>query len=96
MASFELHHDADARRYTLLVDGRASSFADYRPIGDGTTLVFHHTVTPSADRGNGYAAELVGRALDDVRATGRRVVATCWYVDEYLRSHPEYEDLVAT
>jgi predicted GNAT family acetyltransferase len=95
MPTFDMDHDAARRRYTLLVDGRPSSFAEYLPSGDGTTMVFHHTVTPTSDRGQGYAAELVRRALDDVRAAGRTVVATCWYVDQFIADHPEYQDLVS-
>ncbi|CAN5786189.1 MAG: GNAT family N-acetyltransferase [Ilumatobacteraceae bacterium] len=89
-SEFQLRHDPELRRYTLLVAGRPSSFADYRPVGDGSTLLFHHTVTPPPDRGRGYAAELVARALNDVRASGRTVAATCWYVDQFVEAHPEY------
>lgn len=91
-----LEHDTVAHQYRLVRDGDVLSLADYRPLADGTTLVFHHTLTPPAHRGNGYAAELVGRALDDVRASGDlRVAATCWFVEEYLGLHPEYADLRA-
>ena len=95
VSTFEMDHDAARHRYTLLVDGRPSSFAEYLPSGDGTTMVFHHTVTPAPDRGQGYAAELVRCALDDVRAAGRTVVATCWYVDQFIAEHPQYGDLVS-
>lgn len=91
--SFE--HDPDAHQYRLVKDGELVSLADYRPLDDGTTLVFHHTLTTPAHRGNGYAAELVGQALDDVRASGHKVVATCWFVEEYLGLHPEYAELRA-
>ena len=71
------------------------SYADYRVTDGGSTLVFHHTLTEPAQRDQGYAAELVGRALDDVRASGRKVVATCWFVAEFIAGHPEYQDLLA-
>ena len=90
-----LEHDETAHRYQLWSDGVAVSLADYREVDDGGTLVFHHTLTPVPYRGNGYAAELVGRALDDVRASGRRVVATCWFVEDFIALHPEYQDLRA-
>lgn len=90
-----LEHDADAHQYRLMKDGTVVSLADYRPLADGTTLVFHHTLTPPAHRGNGYAAMLIGQALDDVRASGCRVVPTCWFVEEFIGQHPEYEDLRA-
>jgi predicted GNAT family acetyltransferase len=88
-------HDTEAHQYRLLHEGEVVSIADYRPIDDGTTLVFHHTLTRSAHRGNGYAARLVGHALDDVRATGHKVTPTCWFVEEYIGLHPEYDDLRA-
>jgi len=40
-------------------------------------------------------AVLVRHALDDVRAKGRTIVPTCWFVAEFVDLHPEYADLVA-
>ena len=91
----ELQHDTTARQYRLVRDGEVLSLADYRPLEDGTTLVFHHTLTPPQHRGNGYAADLIERALDDVRAAGHRVVPTCWFVDEFIAANPRYSDLRA-
>jgi len=34
-------------------------------------------------------------ALDDVRAKGRAVVATCPFIASYVKHHPEYQDLLA-
>jgi hypothetical protein len=34
-------------------------------------------------------------ALDDARASGRRVLAHCWYVAEFIDANPEYRDLLA-
>ena len=36
---------------------------------------------------------LVREALDDLRRRGTAVKATCWYVADFLRDHPEYHDL---
>jgi predicted GNAT family acetyltransferase len=38
---------------------------------------------------------LVRGALDDVRASGRSVVALCWFVDQFLDDNPTYADLRA-
>jgi predicted GNAT family acetyltransferase len=91
----ELEHDTAAHQYRLVRDGEVLSLADYRPLDDGVTLVFHHTLTPPQHRGHGYAAVLVERALDDVRAAGRKVVPTCWFVDEFIAANPAYADLRA-
>ena len=93
MRGVELDHDEAGHRYRLLRDGAVVSYADYRV--DRSTRVFHHTLTEPAHRGQGYAAEVVRRALDDVRASGHSVVATCWYVAAFIDAHPEYKDLLA-
>lgn len=81
-------------RYEITLDGRTVGFADYRRQRD--TVVFPHTVIETSMRGQGFGAELVRRALDDVRAGGGSVVAQCWYVAQFIDEHPDYADLLAT
>ena len=83
----------DRGRYEATIDGDLVAFAEYQVRGD--LVVLPHTVTLPAHRGNGYAAQVVRRALDDIRAAGRRVVPTCWYVAQYIDEHPDDADLVA-
>ncbi len=90
----EVVHEAEHARYVLRVDGVAAGVADYRDRGDA--LVFHHTEIDRARRGHGLGATLVRGALDDVRARGRTVVPTCWYVAEFVDRHPEFGDLLAS
>jgi hypothetical protein len=33
--------------------------------------------------------------MDDMRAAGRKVVPTCWFVAEFLDRNPDYADLRA-
>jgi predicted GNAT family acetyltransferase len=89
----EVRHEPEKSRYEILGDGRVVGIAEYADRGD--VLVFHHTQIDGALRGNGLGAELVKAALDDVRARGRTVVATCWFVAKFLDHHPEYADLLA-
>jgi uncharacterized protein len=58
-------------------------------------VVMHHTHTDPAHRGRGAAAVVVGGALDDLRKRGLRVVPTCWYVAEFIDTHPGYRDMLA-
>jgi len=90
----EVRHNVEESRYEILLDGRVVGIAEY--VDRGEVLVFHHTEIDAPLRGDGLGAQLVQAALDDVRAQGRRIVPTCWYVAEFLDQHPDYGDLVAT
>jgi uncharacterized protein len=90
----EVRHNAEESRYEIVRDGRVVGIAEYADRGE--VLVFHHTVIDAALRGGGLGAQLVKAALDDVRARGRRIVPTCWYVAEFVELHPDYGNLVAT
>ena len=90
----EVRNVPEELRYEILVDGRIVGIAEYAD--RGAVLVFHHTEIDASLRSNGLGAELVGAALDDVRARGLHIVPTCWYVAEFVELHPDYRDLLAT
>jgi predicted GNAT family acetyltransferase len=81
------------RRYELLVDGEVAAYADYTD--DGTTVVIPHVVTEPAFRNRGLATALVTAAFEDLRGRGRLVVPACPFAAAFVRSHPEWADLVA-
>ena len=89
----DIVHNEQETRYELSVDGEIASIAEYTPSGD--TWVFDHTETVPRFGGRGLAARVVGFALDDARKRGVKVVASCWYVAEFIDKHPEYAELVA-
>ena len=93
-ATPEVRHNAAAQRYEIWLAGERVGLADYYERGDGA-VVFPHTEVDPQHRGQGLAARMVGAALDDVRAQGRRAVPACPYVARFVRLHPEYGDLVA-
>src|SRR5947199_6613916 len=77
-------------RFELDVEG-ALAFANYRLTP--SAVIITHTETPRELRGRGIASELVEGALQLIRADGRKVVAGCGFVVDYLRKHPEYADI---
>jgi predicted GNAT family acetyltransferase len=79
-------------RYELDIDG-AVAFADYRRTA--TADIITHTETPHALRGRGIASELIKGSLELIRADGRKVIAGCSFVVDYLEKTPENADLVA-
>ncbi|MFI5666165.1 GNAT family N-acetyltransferase [Streptomyces sp. NPDC051704] len=82
----------DARhRYEILVDGDRAGLTAYRDRDD--QRVFFHTEIDDAHAGQGLAAVLVRQALDDVRASGLRIVPVCPYVAKFLTKHQEFADI---
>jgi predicted GNAT family acetyltransferase len=78
-------------RFELDVDG-GIAFANYRLAP--SAVIITHTETPRALRWRGIASELVAGALELIRADGRKVIAGCSFVADYLRKHPEQNDIV--
>jgi predicted GNAT family acetyltransferase len=73
--------------------GEEAAFASYRLTP--SAVIITHTETPRALRGRGIASTLVKGALDLIRRDGRKVIAGCGFVVDYLEKHPEDADLVA-
>jgi uncharacterized protein len=79
-------------RFELDVEGTIA-FANYRLAPKA--VIITHTETPRALRGRGIGSELVKGALELIRRDGRKVIAGCGFVVDYLDRHPEDADLVA-
>ncbi len=89
----DVRRNAERSRYELVRDGAVVAIADFIERGD--VVVFPHTEVLPELRGRGLGAILVRRALDDVRAAGRRIVPACWFVADFVEANPDYADLVA-
>ena len=77
-------------RFEMDVEG-AVAFANYRLTPEA--VIITHTETPRALRGRGIASELIKGALELIRADGRKVIAGCGFVVDYLYKHPEHADM---
>jgi len=82
----------DRSRFELDV-GNEIAFANYRLTP--SAVIITHTETPRALRGRGIASELVKGALELIRGDGKKVIAGCGFVVDYLDRHPEDADLLA-
>jgi predicted GNAT family acetyltransferase len=79
--------------YRLTVDGSEVGELDFHQRGD--VRVLPHVGVRPAYEGQGLAARLTRRALDDARADGVLVDPVCPYVAAYLRRHRDDQDLIA-
>lgn len=94
--SIEIQHETlgDKGRYHLIVNGDEAGELDYRM--DGDVRIYVHTGVRDAYEGQGLAGKLAKYVLDDARAEGIKIGATCPYVRSYLERHPEEQDLLAS
>ena len=79
-------------RYEVLVDGAVAGFAAYRP--EGEALALTHVEVDDGHEGEGLGSQLVGSMLAEVRERGTAVLPYCPFVADYLRKHPEEQDVV--
>ncbi|KAA1380823.1 GNAT family N-acetyltransferase [Aeromicrobium fastidiosum] len=86
-------HNVDKQRYEIHVDGAFAGLT--QALEDGEVVTMPHTKIFDEFEGQGLATQLVTGALDDIRARGKKIVAECPYVAQFVVKHPEYADLLA-
>ena len=81
----------ERQRYEARAGGERVGFAAYTVAGEQIT--FTHTEVDPAHEGEGVGSALVRGALDDARRRGLSVRPVCPFVGEWMRRHPDYDDL---
>jgi predicted GNAT family acetyltransferase len=92
MPDVEVRDNPAANRYEAWVDEELAGFAEYQPAGG--RLVFVHTEVLPAFAGRGIGSRLAAGALNATRARGLKMTPRCPFIAAYIRSHPEYRDMV--
>jgi uncharacterized protein len=82
----------ERHRFELEREGGVAFSAYQRAPG---VITVTHTEVPEVFRGQGVGSALARGVLDHVRASGDRLVAQCPFIASYIKSHPEYQDLLA-
>jgi predicted GNAT family acetyltransferase len=85
--------NTNADRYEMFIGGDLVGFAEYKA-SDGHMLFTYIEVEPAL-QGRMLGSTLTAAALDDCRARGLTVSARCPFIVDYLRNHPEYDDIKA-
>lgn len=82
-------------RFELLAAGERIGKIDYHVDHDHeATREIPHTEVDPAHRGQGLSKVLIRGALDQTRSEGLRVLPTCPAVSAFIRTNPEYLELV--
>ena len=94
MTDTQVTNNIERNRFEIHVeDGRLAGFTEY-VVRDGIRE-FVHTVVKEEFEGQGIGGRLARGALDQTRADGLKVVATCSFIKGWIGKHPGYEDLLA-
>ena len=89
---FTVVHDEAEQAYKAVFGDEEIGYLSYRLVG-GRVALWSTAVLPEY-RDHGVAAELIAKALDDIRASGKKVTVICSIVRMVIDHHPQYEDLV--
>lgn len=82
-------HEQD--RFEMPLDGGTGIVAYQR---DGNRLILIHTEVPDALSGQGVGSRLAKGVFDLIRASGRKAVLRCPFLEAWAAKHPEYDDMV--
>ena len=82
----------ERKRFEVTVDGELAGFLVYRSRKGLLALI--HTEVEDRFKGRGLGGRLARFALEKARADGLAVLPFCPFVNEWLKRHPEYVDLV--
>lgn len=85
--------DPAEHRFELPLEGGDIAAAYYR-IDENGNLVLNHTEVPSAYGGRGIGTELAKGTFDLIRASGRKAVLRCSFMQHFYAKHPDYGDIV--
>ena len=89
--SLQVVHNPSESRFEVTLDGQMA-IATYR-LRDGR-MIINHTEVPPHLRRQGIAARIMRAALDYARSNSLQVFPACPYAAEFIRKHPEYQDLI--
>jgi predicted GNAT family acetyltransferase len=78
-------------KYTVAVDGQTVGLAAFADRDN--QRVFYHTEVDEEFGGRGLASIVIGEGLRATRTEGKRVVPVCPTVADFIKKHPEFNDI---
>lgn len=91
-ADVEYEDGPKKARYVYRAEGAEAEMV-LSKVGE-TRVIIEHTEVPDAMRGMGVGQAMVLRAVEDARATGRRILPLCPFAAAQFRRHPDWEDVL--
>ena len=94
-ATIKIGHNERNNRGRYWMDTNAGEAELVYSLDVNDRMIINSTFVPIDARGGGVALALVKRAVEDAKATGRKVDPVCPYVDRIFARHPEWRELRA-
>ena len=86
-------NNPDRKRYEAVVDrATVAGWVDYQETSE--LVVLTHTEVDPAHAGRRVGSTLARAALDDVRERGLRALVICPFILDWLRKHPDHQDVL--
>lgn len=95
LPEIELEDRGSKGRYFLRGPDGAEAEMTFTRIGEHK-LIIDHTEVPDAFRGQGAGLRLVTRAVEDARASGKKIIPLCPFAAAQFRRHTEWHDVLAS
>ena len=89
---FEVLNDPEHGRWEAILNEDAIAELPYRFVGGRVVLL--PTWVSEPYRNQGIATELIARALDEVRFSGKKITIICPVVGQFIARNRQHEDLV--
>jgi hypothetical protein len=88
----EIIHDEQGSEFYCLIEG-LKSFLSYSENNSGLIEIYH-TFVPPGLRNRGIAGKLIAGAVLYAQKSGKKIIATCSYAENYFARHPEFKELL--
>jgi predicted GNAT family acetyltransferase len=89
---FDVEHDTEGHYFTAVLNGYEIGKINYTDTAK--RFILESTVIINTFRHHGMATELIKRALDIIRDTGKTVTVLCPIIRAVIDANPLYDDLV--
>ena len=89
---FDILNDVEHGRWEAILLEDTIGEISYRLVGGRVVLLSTWVARPY--RQQRVATELIGRVLDDIRDSGKKITIICPVIGEFIVRNPEYSDLI--
>jgi predicted GNAT family acetyltransferase len=90
--NYAIRDNAEKHRFEADLGDGTLSIANYNLRGG--KVVVTHTEVPPSHEGQGIGTALIRFALKSIRDRGLKLVPLCPFFADYIRKHPEEQDLL--